>query len=68
VTEKVVVITKHNDDEQYARGSPAGASFTVSADHGEHMDWGTKVILHLKDDQANYLEERRAKEVVKKHS
>jgi molecular chaperone HtpG len=38
VTEKVVVITKHNDDEQYARGSPAGASFTVSADHGEHMD------------------------------
>jgi len=69
VADKVTVVTKHNDDEQYIWESEAGGHFTIRRDiHGERLGRGTKIILNIKDEQTDYLKERTIKDLVKKHS
>ena len=68
VANKVEVYSKHNDDATYKWVSEAGSSFTVAEDNTYAMTRGTRIVLHLKKDQYEYLEAKRIKELVKKHS
>jgi molecular chaperone HtpG len=56
VAERVFVTTKHSDDEQYVWESQAGGSVTFTRDIGEPIVRGTKIILHLKDDQVQLVQ------------
>merc|ERR1712166_1521150 len=68
VADKVEVHSKHNDDKCYAWISEAGGSFTVHEIADSDLKRGTRIILHMKEDMSEYLEEKRVKDLVKKHS
>jgi len=82
VADKVLVETNAGQGQFYEWESSAGGSFTITEKNSElllknsteaFLDMaffprGTKVTLFLKEDQLEYLEERRIKDLVKKHS
>merc|ERR1711959_872591 len=68
VADKVSVHSKRNEDEQYIWESTAGGTFTIRKDDGEPLGRGTKIVFHLKEDQLEFLEDRKIRDLVKKHS
>merc|ERR1712194_398276 len=69
VAEKVTVISKNiEDNQQWRWESDAGGTFTIVEDDGEDIARGTKIILSLKSDNLEFSEEKKIKDLIKKHS
>merc|ERR1712110_105510 len=52
----------------YIWESSAGGSFTIRPGDDPELKRGSKIVLYMKEDQAEFIEEKKVKEVVKKHS
>ena len=68
VADKVEVVSKNNEDECYTWVSEAGGSFTITKTDDAAVGRGTRIVLHMKEDMSEYLEEKKVKDLVKKHS
>jgi len=68
VSEKVVVRSKHNDDEHWIWISTAGGTFDVMKDPNPTLKRGTEIVLHLREDATDYIDEKKIKDLIKKHS
>jgi len=69
VAENVTVISKKVGEDQHVWKSSAGGFFTVEKDLGEEkIARGTKIVLKLKQECMEFLEEKKLKSLVKTHS
>lgn len=69
VADKVEVVSKSNDDDKaHIWSSSAGGTFSVEDIEDPEMTRGTKIVLHMKSDNVEFLEEKRIKDLIKKHS
>lgn len=68
VADRVIVTSKHNDDDQYIWESDSN-EFSVSKDpRGNTLGRGTQISLHLKEEAHDFLEENTLKNLVTKYS
>lgn len=69
VADKVTVVSKApGEEKQWIWESTAGGTFSVVEDVNNDLKRGSKVILTIKPDNVEFLEERKLKDLVKKHS
>jgi len=69
VSDKVTVISKSENDDQYIWQSTADRTFSVAKDpRGTTMPRGTSVILHLKEDADEFLDEANIEKLVVRYS
>uniref|UniRef100_A0AC35U4S3 HATPase_c domain-containing protein n=1 Tax=Rhabditophanes sp. KR3021 TaxID=114890 RepID=A0AC35U4S3_9BILA len=68
VADRIVVISKHNDDKQYIWESDS-ASYSISEDpRGDTLKRGTQIVLHLKEEAHDFLEADALSKLVTKYS
>lgn len=68
VADRVVVVSKKNDCDQYTWESVGNGSFTIQKDEEKVLTRGTRITLQLKEDMLEYLEENKIRDLIKKHN
>ena len=69
VADRVEVISKNNNDEQYIWESTAESAFTVQKDpRGNTLIRGTEIVMHLKEDAKEFCNQNRLKSLVSHYS
>jgi len=69
VADRVRVVTKNNDDDQYVWESTAESSFSIAKDpRGNTLGRGTEITMFLKEDAHEFVSQSRLEEVIKRHS
>jgi heat shock protein 90kDa beta len=69
VADRVRVVSKNNDDNQYVWESTADATFTVAEDpRGNTLGRGTEITLFLKEDAAEMCNESKLRDLLKRYS
>jgi molecular chaperone HtpG len=66
VADKVTVLTKRTDSEAVRWESDGEGQYQIQA--GEKADRGTEVILHLREEDKEFLEPGRLRQLVRKYS
>lgn len=66
VANKIKVITKNDNDEQYIWESCGGSTFNICKDNN-NVSRGTSIILFLKDDMLEYLDQMRLETIIDKY-
>lgn len=68
VADKVIVTSKHNDDDQYIWESDASSFSIVSDPRGPTLGRGCQISLKLKDEARDYADIHTLKNLVRKYS
>ena len=68
VADNVVVRTKTHDGEELVWESDANKSYSISKSENPTLTRGTEMTLYLKEDALEYLDEKKLKDIVSRHS
>lgn len=67
VADKVTVTSKCHNDNQYLWESSSNQFFSIRCDRNESLGRGTKIVLHIKNDHSEYLEESNIRKIIEKY-
>tara|TARA_Y100000741_G_scaffold286054_2_gene225903 strand:- start:4 stop:2121 length:2118 start_codon:yes stop_codon:yes gene_type:complete len=68
VANQVEVYTKTHDGDEFVWRSSASKEYTIDPVTEPTLKRGSRLVLHMKDDTKEYLEETTLKDIINKHS
>lgn len=68
VADKVTLYTKHNSEPEYIWQSSADKSYTITKNEDPILKRGTRIVLHIKEAQDEYLDMENVKDVIQRYT